>query len=334
MSGKKGRPRHPLRDSCLFRVSSRARLARYLRVSVSFLEAQTKFKSPYNEFELDGRWIEEPKPGLKKVQARFAFLLSQIQTPLYLHSAVKGRSYITNACDHLAAYPSIKADVKKFFPSARSAQVFHFFRDVLEWPSDVAGLGTALFTWRGHLPTGGNASPILSFWAYKPLFDDIACLAEENGCLFSLYVDDMTLTGEFASRSLLFKARSLVGQHGLRAHKLHHFGAEQDRVVTGVANTNAGTRLPVRRQRLIMQAQDRLRAANSDAERREAFKPLIGRICEAVEVDPFTWKPRAERLLQEFRAFNRKDLLTPASTPPTASVARAIAAGAGAGLPW
>jgi len=138
-------------------------------------------------------------------------LLSQIETPEYLHSAVKGRSYITNAYDHGASVGAIKLDVQKFYPNARSAEVFRFLCEELLWRRDVAGLGKALLTCRGHLPTGGNASPLLSFWAYKPMFDALAQLAELNGCVFTVYVDDMTMTGQLACRRLLHQARQILG---------------------------------------------------------------------------------------------------------------------------
>ena len=295
--------RHPIRSSCLFRIRSPAVLAKVLRVELSFLTAQMEFSAPYNEFDLNGRWIKDPKPGLKKIHKRFAHLLSKIETPEYLHSAVKKRSYVTNSKAHGASTPTVKLDVKKFYPSARAQQVFHFFKDELEWPDHVARLGTHLFTWKGHLPTGGNASPILSFWAYKPMFDQIYDLANQNQCEFSLYVDDMTLTGALASNKLLLDARRIVGGSRLKAHKTHLFKAGQPRVITGVAKTLHGPRLPYKRQRLIAQAEANLRAATTPEEIEKAFRRLIGRVCEALEVDPLTWRPRTERLLTERRNF-------------------------------
>ena len=304
MSRKKPHLRYPLKDSCLYKIATRRKLAAALRVDLTFANAQTRFATPYREFDLKGRWIEDPKPGLKQIHSRFAYLLSCIETPTYLHSAVKERSYVTNAVGHDATTATGKLDVKKFFPSARSVDVYRFFNSVLEWPVDVAALGTALFTWRGHLPTGGNASPILSFWAYKPMFDEIAVLAANNNCLFSLYVDDMTLTGSLATRKLLHQARKIVGAHQLRAHKFHNFGPREPRVVTGVAKTVEGTRLPYRRQKLIAQAQLALKTAQTDQDKLAAFRPLVGRLCEAVQVDPPTWRPHAYRVLAQLRDFH------------------------------
>jgi hypothetical protein len=238
-----------------------------------------------------GRLIEEPKDMLKRVHARVAWLLGQIETPEYLHSGVKKRSYVTNAAGHSIQGGGIKLDIKKFFPSVRAAAVCHFFADVMQYPMDVASRMTKLLTIGGHLPTGGNASCILSFWAYKGMFDEIATLADGRGCHFSLYVDDMTMTGRFATRSMQQAARLIIGRYRLRAHKNKVFAPRQPRVVTGVAVTARGRELPNRRARAIAETQAAVTAAGTDAERLELMPKLIGRVSEAAEVDA-AWEGR------------------------------------------
>jgi RNA-directed DNA polymerase len=138
-----------------------------LCVSRASLDRLLAKKDNYVRFQHRGRQIQDPKPLLKKIHARVALLLARIETPDYLHSAIKGRSYITNAATHRELTSTVKLDVKKFYPSARAQAVFHFFLDRLHCARDVAGILTKLLTVDGCLPTGGNASPILSFWAYR-----------------------------------------------------------------------------------------------------------------------------------------------------------------------
>ncbi len=299
-----------LNQSALFRLTSPARLAKILLVDraelVRLLANQDNNYKVWQDRKT-GRWIEEPKPELKRIHIRVARLLSQIETPAYLHSGVKLRSYITNASEHPAHLPSVKLDVKKFFPSARAAEVFHFFRDTLEYPDDVAGMMTCLLTFRGHLPTGGNASTILSFWAYKPMFDQIAVEAFARGCSFTLYVDDMTLTGRFANRQLMLVARRVVGSYRLRAHKAHHFAPGRPRVVTGVAMTRHGKRLPKRRQKLIADGWDQVNSAPTASAKLALLNVLVGRICEAAEVDA-SWRPRKREAVAFRRAVARSAL--------------------------
>src|SRR3546814_16552131 len=87
-----------------------------------------------------------------------------------------------------------------------------------------------LFPYTTLFRSGGNASCILSFWAYKNMFDEIAALAAAKGCTFTLYVDDMTITGQFATRAMQKEARAIIGRYRLKAHKTKIFS--QDRKST------------------------------------------------------------------------------------------------------
>jgi RNA-directed DNA polymerase len=283
-----------LHGSALFRLTSPARLARILCISPSqltYLVENADSNYCIWKHPKTGRVIEEPKALLKKVHARMAWLLAQIDTPDYLHSGVKKRSYVTNASGHSINGGAVKLDVQKFFPSVRAAAVCHFFHDVMEYPMDIASRITKLLTFNGHLPTGGNASCILSFWAYKPMFDEIAALAVAHGCHFSLYVDDMTLTGRFATRAIQQETRKIVGRYRLRAHKSKIFASRQPRIITGVAVTARGTELPNRRAKAIAKTWDEVVAAKTDAERLTLFPSLIGRVSEAAEIDR-SWDAR------------------------------------------
>ena len=44
---------------------------------------------------------------------------------------------------------------------------------------DVAGLLADMLTFEAHLPTGSAASPIIAFYAFKPMFDEIEQFRDE-----------------------------------------------------------------------------------------------------------------------------------------------------------
>lgn len=315
----KGKPhkRVSLRGSALFKITSPVKLARVLCISpdrLTYLLSNPSANYSVWEREAGGkkRKIEEPKAVLKAVHARVARLLAQIETPDYLHSGVKKRSYITNAAQHSVDGAAVKLDIKSFFPSARAAAVHHFFREVMEYPDDVAGRMTALLTYDGHLPTGGNASCILSFWAYKPMFDEIAALAEAKGCTFTLYVDDMTLTGKFATRAMQQEARRIVGGYRLRAHKNKVFSPRQPRIVTGVAVTGRGREVPNRRARAIADLSAEVRASETSAEKLRLLPQLVGRVSEATEVDS-RWAGRKTAAVSMRRSIRQAAKQTDAS---------------------
>jgi hypothetical protein len=86
------------------------------------------------------RPIQWPKRRLQSVHARIHKLLSRVAVPKYLHSAVRGKSYVSNAAAHDPKMPTIKIDVKKFFPSVARVTIFDFFVGPLKCRRDVAGL--------------------------------------------------------------------------------------------------------------------------------------------------------------------------------------------------
>ena len=288
--------RVPVRASALFKLTSPRRLAEILLVPRSTLERLVNAGDSNYLVRPDrksGRIIEEPKPQLKFIHQRFARLLAQVETPDYLHSGVKGRSYITNANAHGAHHSCIKLDIKKFFPSSSSHYVQRFFEEVLEYPADVASRAKRLLTYDGHLPTGGNASTILSFWAYKPMFDEIEALAKQHQCEFTLYVDDMSITGVFANRKCQQEARKIISRYALRAHKAKAFSPGQPRILTGIAKTRRGREVPHRRAKSIATLEQEVAAAPTVADKLKLLPSLIGKLSEASIVDP-SWAGRKD----------------------------------------
>ncbi len=288
--------RVPVRASALFKLTSPRRLAEILLVPRSTLERLVNAGDSNYLVRPDrksGRIIEEPKPQLKLIHQRFARLLAQIETPDYLHSGVKGRSYITNANAHGADHSCIKLDIKKFYPSSSSHYVQRFFEEVLEYPPDMASRAKRLLTYDGHLPTGGNASTILSFWAYKPMFDEIEALAKQHQCDFTLYVDDMSITGVFANRKCQQEARRIISRYALRAHKAKAFSPGQPRVLTGIAKTRRGREVPHRRAKGIATLEQEVASAPTAADKLKLLPSLIGKLSEASIVDP-SWAGRKD----------------------------------------
>ena len=89
-------------QSILYKVTSPQMLADRLCISRDELNAIVADPDPYKRWldKKSGRMIQEPRPKLAKIHRRIAVLLARIDTPAYLHSAKKGRSYISNASAH------------------------------------------------------------------------------------------------------------------------------------------------------------------------------------------------------------------------------------------
>jgi len=291
------RKRYSLDQSPLYKIKSIGQLGDILKTDRKTINYLVSSNDNYIRFTTQtDRDIQWPKPSLRRIQKRAADLLSRIETPEFLHSARRGRSYITNAAKHSAMLPGLKVDIRKFFQSVRVPAVFHFFRDKMLCEPDVAAVLAKLFTVDRHLPTGGNVSPILSYFTYMDMFAEIDSVARQRDCVMTCLMDDMTFTGPGATRQLLYDVQCILRRYRLWAHKTQIFKSHQARVITGVAVTIRGLRVPYKRQRAIARDRRELSRAQSDEMRLDILKHAIGRLHEAAQVD-VAWRPRAVALV-------------------------------------
>lgn len=295
---------YPLNQCRLYKVSSPLDLAARLKVSLSALEALATGVGNYNIYDIEQkgkkRTVQVPRPALQRLHARIHQFLSRIETPDYLHSAIKGRSYLSNARAHLNNESLVKVDVKKFFQSVPKAAVFKFFNETMKCAPHVSGLLANLLTVNGHLPTGSSSSPIVSYYAYKDMFDGIETLVEAKGLKMTCYVDDITISGAGATPKLSHEVRQLIASTGLKSHKTKFFPAQRVKIVTGVAIVRGQAQLPNKRHLAIKTGYDALQAASSVDEKLNILKVLISRVHEAAQIDPSAWLPKA-RELQKLR---------------------------------
>ena len=298
---------HPRDQSRLFGVKSPAHLASILSLPLSRLNLLAKSKNNYKRWleKKTNRPIQEPKTELARLHRRVADLLSRIETPDFLYSAKKGCSYISNAEQHDPYEPTIKIDIRKFYPSARAQEVYHFFRDRMKCCGDVAGLLARLLTVDGHLATGSSVSPILSYFAYEEMFHEINKLAISRGCKMTCYVDDMVFTGANATRKLYYDLIPIVRRHHLRIHKVKRFQSGQPKVITGVAVTGSGSQLPHKQRRKMEEGRKALKIADTDKKKLDILKSLTGQMFAAAQIDKI-WRPRALRMNEKLQDLKRK----------------------------
>ena len=234
---------------------------------------------------LTGRIIQEPSIALQGLHKKLHRYLSRIGVPEYLHSAVKGRSYLSNAKAHVNNGNLIKIDIKKFFSSVPQHKVMQFFRDDMKCTGDVAGLLANLICFNKRLATGSSVSPIISYYAFKSMFDDIAALAARYDLSMTCYVDDMTLSGKRASKLILHEARTIIYKSGLKAHKEKYFHFSSPKLVTGVVVTNQDIALPYVRWDKIKRQLRELSACTSDEQRLVILPKLVSRLYEAAQIE-------------------------------------------------
>jgi hypothetical protein len=237
-------PKYALRQSPLFRLRSKRTLADVLGWSGTGneLDAFANRVDNYRLFtiEQDGnktRDVQEPKAALQRIHRRIASLLLRIEVPDYLHSGLRGRSFVTNGMQHVNGMPAVKLDIRKFYPSTKWQHIYRCFLTQFECSADVSAVLASLSCVRTgencHLPTGSAVSQIMAFYAHRRLFDSIDEIAQSRGGIFTLYVDDMVLSMPDASPADILKVGRLLEREGLEWHKDRFFPAGRPKRVTG-----------------------------------------------------------------------------------------------------
>lgn len=190
-----------LKNSFLYKIGNKAKLAKYLGIARKELlnlcnNDLYKVREEPKHNGTGTRTIEAPAKQLKTVQRKLNKELQKIETPMYLFSGIKGKSFIDNALIHVQNKYILCVDIHSFYPSTDSKKVLQFYKYSLEIPNDIAKILTELTTFDGHLPTGAPTSVVLAYFAYSKTFEDIYKKAQELNIDMSVYVDDVTFSSK------------------------------------------------------------------------------------------------------------------------------------------
>lgn len=267
----------------LRQILSTSRLASLLQMPLKRLKrlaasVDTQYKPFVLVSERDGvtkhRAIDNPLPALKLVQRRIkTALLDRVEMPPELLGGIRDRSVQDNARLHVRRDQVVTLDLKDYFPRITNKMVADAFRSTFGCSRKVTWLLTRLTTYHGHLPQGAPTSTALANLAFVPANSDLRRICSQSGLRHSVWVDDLTVSGLHASRSLSPVIAILKRHHyRLARQKLHIKGQDERQEVTRFV-TNRKVSLGRRRlsefRREVIQAcqpgGDRLRVAGQIA---------------------------------------------------------------------
>lgn len=251
----RNQPAYKLTQSPLYRLPTIKALARALqwRGPPSALRALCRRRDNYDEYDQVAkssgkvRRIEAPKPAIKLLQRRVDQLLKRIEAPDHLQSGIPGRSYLRNSARHMEKFgATVTVDITNFYPSVSHQRVYRLFRNVFQCEADVAWDLAGLLCCNGHLATGSPASAIASFHACRDMFEKIAARADRLGATFTLYIDDIAITGRAIGSGELAALESALARYGfqVKAAKSRIYRARQCKVITGRAIKRGVSRAP------------------------------------------------------------------------------------------
>lgn len=229
---------------------------------------------PVKKKDGTSRIVDNPRDQLKRVQRRLSVLLGRIAAPNVLFCPVKGRSYVDNAAHHRGGRIVHSLDIKKYFPSTKRWRVYWFFNSVLGCPPDVATILARIACCDDHLATGSPLSPILAYYAHIDIWEKVAQLAVAHDCRLSIYIDDVTVSGNHVPSKLLWDIKQVIYASGLRYHKEKR-SVDRPCEVTGVVLRAGMLRVPNRQHRKLREAR-RQKDKDPNTKSLGTFAGLVG----------------------------------------------------------
>lgn len=214
--------------SKLFGISNKKYVAELLNVEKEKLKNVSSEFVPYRfEQAVKGkkRILYNPNDIHKAILKKITRMISQLDLPDYTFGGIKGKNYIDNANVHRDNSYLLLVDIKNFFPSTRDSYIYGLFKTKFEMPSDIAKIFTDLVTvpcenGEGrYLPQGYPTSPILSFFAYLDMYEQILEVVRANNMEFSCYYDDLTLSSnKFIAKSIKRRVTRIIRKYGFEVH--------------------------------------------------------------------------------------------------------------------
>tara|TARA_R110000824_G_scaffold379047_1_gene570880 strand:+ start:528 stop:1592 length:1065 start_codon:yes stop_codon:yes gene_type:complete len=187
-----------------------------------------------------------PEGRLRAVHERLKFHLSKIIQPSYLMSPRQGRSQRDNAEAHLAAAQFFTLDLKQFYPSTTRQMIRNSLMAQFKMQSDVAGLIAHIATADDRACFGSPLTPVLATLVHRPMFNQIADRCVEDDLSYTVWVDDLTVSGSRITGNFRADVRGIVAQSGLKSHKLKCYTGNKPVFITGVGVVGSNLIVPRR----------------------------------------------------------------------------------------
>ena len=167
-------------------VEAESQLVFYEELKIPKRRRRGQFRTVYRVNEVQLGRMHKVIAGTLASVARF---------PECVQGFVRERSIVTNAKKHLGQRVLLHADIKSFFECITLEQVCSAFES-LGCKPEVARILGRLCTLDRFLPQGVHSSPVLANLVCRHLDADLMQLAAAQGCVYTRYADDITISGE------------------------------------------------------------------------------------------------------------------------------------------
>lgn len=187
------------------------------------------------------RHIDNPTQEIKDLQSNiYRAIFAAYAFPSNIVGGIHGRSIKDNMKEHVGQPLLVTLDIKNCFPHIHDLEhVFPMFRR-LGFPPEVAALLTKLTTFQHRLPQGAPSSSMIANLVMEPVHRELDKIARVYGLHWSMYVDDIAISGARARDAMLPVIRALQREgYGVSHKKIRVMSnAERQALTGGVVNRN------------------------------------------------------------------------------------------------
>lgn len=232
----------PLIEKKLPVIYNSSNLSNLVGYRKEYLKKAVKFSSSfYRDFEIlknNGRKrkISEPLPSLKEIQIWILEnILSKIEISPYAKAYRQNITLIDNLKFHKNQPKVFTVDLKDFFTSIQQESIEKIFLE-MGYSKLISNLLSKLCSRNGCLPQGAPTSPCLSNIFFKPLDIEISEYCNNNKIRYTRYADDLSFSGNFNEKHLLFFITEKIDKVGLRinSEKVKVMLQHSRQTVTGI----------------------------------------------------------------------------------------------------
>ena len=220
-----------------------SRLGFGVKQLVKIAKSSNKFYRPFDlkkRFSKKWRHIDNPISDLKEIQERINKLILRdfiLQLPSNIIGGVKNKTILDNARVHVNQAMVLILDIKNCFPKTKSTTIYKVWERMLGFDPNSSRILTQLTTLKKHLPQGSPASPSLSNLALLQLFEEVNIYTKQHGLNFTMYVDDITVSGEYeeVTRAIGLLI-SIIQKYGyqVRSKKIKKMPSSVAQITTGI----------------------------------------------------------------------------------------------------
>ena len=150
---------------------------------------------------------------------------------------------------------------------------------------DVAVILSGIVTEGGCLPQGSPCSPILAYFSYADMWEEIDLAIKQAGCTLSVYAGDITISGEIVPEELIWTIKKTLYRFGHR----YNMAKERSRIhkpaeITGVIVKGDTLLLPNRQHEALHSVRKDLKIVRHGKPREKLLQRLNGRLAQAKQV--------------------------------------------------